>query len=74
MTEARVFHSVFGNVKLQVAGLGKGLRDMRDGDKERLEGGSHGGGYSPQWFLYFLSTARALSKFGSDFQIYLVSE
>ena len=76
--EAGVFCCVFWNVKFQVldleAGLGEGFRDTGEGEGERLEVGSHGEDYNPCQFLYSLSTAKALPRFDSDFQVYLASE
>ena len=76
--EAGVFCCVVWNVKFQVldleAGLGEGLRDTGEGEGERLEVGSHGEDYNPCQFLYSLSTAKALPRFDSDFQVCLASE
>ena len=78
VAEAKVFYSMFGNVKFQVldleVGLDKGLGDTGEGDEEWLKGGSHGEDYSPQQSLYSLSTARALPKFDSDSQVHSTSE
>ena len=78
VTEAGVFCCMSWNVKFQVldleAGLGEGWRDMGEGKEEQLEVGSHREDYSPHWFLYSLSIARALPRFDSDFQVCLASE
>ena len=77
-TETGVFCSMFWNIKFQIldleASLGQGLRDTGEGEEERLEVGSHREGYSPRWFLYSLSTARALPKFDSNSQVHSASE
>ena len=50
MTEAEVFCCMFWNVEFQVldleAGLGEGLRNVKEGEEEQLEVGSHGKDYS----------------------------
>ena len=77
-TEAGVFCSMLWNVKFWVldleAGLGEGSKDMEEGEEEQLEVGSHREDYNLCQFLYFLSTAKALSKFDSNFQVCLESE
>ena len=78
VAEAGVFHCMSWNIKFWVLDLemclDKGLKDMREGEEERLEVGSHREDYNPHWFLYSLSTAKALPKFDSDFQVCLESE
>ena len=78
VTEAEVFCCIFWNIEFWVldleAGLGEGLKDVREGEEEQLEVGSHGENYNPHWFVYSLSTARVLSKFDSDSQVCSVSE
>ena len=55
-------------------GLGEGLRDVEEGEKEQLEVGSHREDYNPHQFLYSLSTAGALPKFDSYSQVHSASE
>ena len=77
-TKAGVFCSVFWNVKFQVldleASLSQGLRDVKEGEEEQLEVGSHRKDYNPCQFLYSLSTAKALLRFDSDSQVHPASE
>ena len=73
-----VFCCVLWNIEFWVLdlemGLGKGLRDMGEDKEEQLEVWSHGEGYNPHWFLYSLSTAKALPRFASNSKVCLVSE
>ena len=77
-TEAGVFCSVLWNVKFWIldleASLDKGLRDAGEGEEKWLEVWSHRENYNPHQFLYFLSTAKALPRFDSDFQVCSASE
>ena len=78
MAETGVFCSVFQNVKFQVldleVGLDKSLENTRESEEEWLTVGSHGEDHNPQWFLYSLSTAKALPRFDSNFQVCLALE
>ena len=78
VTEAEVFCSMLWNVKFWVldleVSLDKGLRDVGEGEEERLEVGSHREDYNPHQFLYSLSTAKALPRFDSDSQVHSASE
>ena len=78
VAEVGVFCCMFWNIKFWVldleAGLDEGLRDVGEGEEERLEVWSHGEGHNPHQFLYSLSTARALPRFDSNSQVCLASE
>ena len=55
VTEAGVFCCIFWNIEFWIldleAGLDEGLRDVREGEEEQLEVGSHGENYNPRWFV-----------------------
>ena len=68
--EAGVFCCMFWNIEFWIldveASLDKSLGDAEQGEEEQLEMWSHGEDHNPCWFLYSLSTAKALPRFDSN--------